>query len=197
MNEWWIVCGECRPWMPEQIHYSLELHMDEDRHYRALERMYLAAPFNRIFQPSISVSKRSLFGSFSTIKSLNHCSMLRKLYMARFTSNWWMMLHFSQPVQLNEITSCWRPLSKQDSQDQYHQAVCDRSAVSSRSIENMSLLRRLCMMGMVWRLAKVAGYLCEENDLCLRYRPTVKHTMKRIEYILADWSGSDEKYGFW
>ena len=30
--------------------------MDEDKHYRALEHMYLAAPINEIFQPRITVS---------------------------------------------------------------------------------------------------------------------------------------------
>ena len=31
--------------------------MDEDRHYRALEKMYLSAPINDIFRPRITVSK--------------------------------------------------------------------------------------------------------------------------------------------
>jgi uncharacterized protein (TIGR00369 family) len=31
--------------------------MDADDHYRALERMYLAAPINGIYKPSITVSK--------------------------------------------------------------------------------------------------------------------------------------------
>lgn len=31
--------------------------MNADDHYRALERMYLAAPVNRIYQPRITVSK--------------------------------------------------------------------------------------------------------------------------------------------
>ncbi len=31
--------------------------MDKEKHYRGLERMYLAAPINRIFEPRITVSR--------------------------------------------------------------------------------------------------------------------------------------------
>lgn len=48
--------------------------MDEDRHYRALERMYLAAPFNRIFQPSISVSKERSVVDIEVTESLFHAA---------------------------------------------------------------------------------------------------------------------------
>ena len=33
--------------------------MDDDNHYRALEKMYLAAPINEIFKPKIKVSNES------------------------------------------------------------------------------------------------------------------------------------------
>lgn len=48
--------------------------MDEDRHYRALESMYLSAPFNNIFQPSISVSRERAVIEIKVRESLFHAA---------------------------------------------------------------------------------------------------------------------------
>lgn len=46
--------------------------MDDDKHYKALESMYLAAPINKIFNPQITVSRESAVIEIKVNESLFH-----------------------------------------------------------------------------------------------------------------------------
>jgi uncharacterized protein (TIGR00369 family) len=46
--------------------------MDEEKHYRALERMYLAGPINKIFNPQIAVSCERAIIEIDVKESLFH-----------------------------------------------------------------------------------------------------------------------------
>ncbi len=46
--------------------------MDDDKHYKALESMYLAAPINKIFNPQITVSRESAEIEIRVNESLFH-----------------------------------------------------------------------------------------------------------------------------